>query len=346
MLHYLDDLRHALATMWTYDAWAGNISAAVITFVAATVAWPRTRRVIIRFLGQAIHAHLAPHLEALHHHIEQATGIAHDPSWRAGKVVAGVVGSYLHESHEPRLLLTTLAAAGAPSPVSGFQPFDVAGSIASWGMDNNGPDPSNPPQAPNGLGCCGFAAVDHANVAKLGDATQAGTSMFPKFQTLYDAYWAYGRAMGEPGQYPDLGVSNSAMLGWLYSQGLIDGYAEVPKEFAWWAAQQFSGVICGSILTAQAQDDFNQEPRIPWGSPGETTDPQLGHDWLLVKGTPDGGGQLVTWGALQPFTPEFWQANVTDCWVIFDKDDPFPNWATLEAVLTELHGQVTPPANA
>ena len=322
LTQYLDDLRHALAVMWTYNAWAGNISAGVLTFVFAAIAWPRARRAIERFVGETVHAHLAPHLEALHHHIEQATGVAHDPNWRRPRV-AGRVGPHV-ESHEPRLLATQFVN----TPASGYLVTDVTSGITDWGMDDN-----------DDLGCCGFAMLDHANVAKSAGAVAPGSSFTPPFADLAAAYFAYGIAQGEPGPEPDQGVSNATMLAWAVKQGLIDGYAEVPLDQIDWFVGRFSGVCAGlSINDATAQAAFTAGQ--PWDA---MTNPNGGHDVLIVKTGTDGSGELVTWGRLQPFTAAFRQANVVDAWVILDKNDPAVNWPALEAALAAVHGTVSAP---
>lgn len=50
MTHLLDDIRHALAMMWTYSAWAGNISAGIIVLVVSSLFWPPLRKRISAFL--------------------------------------------------------------------------------------------------------------------------------------------------------------------------------------------------------------------------------------------------------------------------------------------------------
>ena len=247
---------------------------------------------------------------------------------------AGRIGPHV-ESHEPRLLATkfikmTLGASAVP--LSGYIVTDVTHDIINWGMDDN-----------DRLGCCGFAAVDHGNVAKLGDATQAGWSFFPQFKSLAAAYFAYGLAQGEVGppdhpDQPDQGVSNALMLGWLYKMGEIDGYAEVPLDQLDWFVDQFKGVITGLVINDNtAQHDF--EVGAAWDT---MMNRNAGHDVLTVKTNADGSGEMVTWGALQKFTVGFRNNNITDAWVIFDKDDPYVDWDALEAVLTEIHGVVNP----
>ena len=255
-------------------------------------------------------------------------------------LVAGIVGPH-RESHEPRLNMMSFLAAGV-TPVSGYLAFDGTGGIHpnGWGMDNNGPDKTNPAWCPNGAGCCGFAAKDHNDVAKLGDASMAGQSFSPLYATLLDAYVAYGLFMGEPGPHPDNGVSNQSFLAWLYTTGQIDGYAEIPDEFADWFTQQFIGIILGLAIDAnKAGSDFNRVPRV-WDAMAKLD----GHDVLGIVTHADGSGALVSWGGLVQYTLAFRQTNITDRWVILDKDNTFVNWDALQGALNAVHGTVRPVA--
>ena len=246
--------------------------------------------------------------------------------------VAGRVGPF-RESHEPRLNGLELLADGV-TPVSGFMKFDLTHGQTNVGMAYNAE-----------LGCCGFSAWQHLNALKslfAGDANWMQISLLswcPKFETLPDAYYAYGIAQGEPGPHPDQGVDNATMLAWAYKLGLIDGYFEVPKGYEDWFTITFNGSLIGQGLDGQvASNDFNANPRIPWDTMPQTD----GHDTVLAIGDGEGGGAELTWGGVQPFTPGYRQTNWTDCWVIVDKDDTNVNYQALSSILTEMHGVVNP----
>jgi hypothetical protein len=64
-----------------------------------------------------------------------------------------------------------------------------------------------------------------------------------------------------------------------------------------------------------------------------------GHDTLLIITGADGSGSLVTWGGVQPFTPEF-RAQITDAWIIYDHSDPTVDHASLQQALADVHGTV------
>lgn len=256
-------------------------------------------------------------------------------------IQAGRYGG-LRESHEPRLLAHNFLASGV-TPIAGYLEFDHTYKIGanSWGMDNNGPDKTNPPGFPNGLGDCGFAALDHYNVAKTGETSLIGSFGSPKYSSLAAAYFAYGVAQGEPGPEPDQGVSNATVLAWAVQEGLIYGYAEVQPEYLDWFASKFDGALLGLAIDGNvASSDFNNWPtRRPWNTMAKLD----GHDTLYVKSRGQGQGTLVTWGGLQPFTKSFRETNVTDSWVIFDQYDSRVNWPLLEAALTAVHGTIVPP---
>ena len=239
---------------------------------------------------------------------------------------AGRVGPFT-ESHEPRLASTLFVA----SAQSGYFACDNTGGITNCGMDHN-----------DVYGCCGAAMVDHALVYQAKNTKLIGTLGKPKFNGLLATYFAYGRSVGEPGPRPDQGVNNSTWLAFLYKNGIIDGYAEIPLDQIDWYCREFLGVCTGQIINKQAIPDFNANPRIPWGSPGEVKAPNEGHDTLVVKTDGQGGGYMATWGGLIEFLLDY-RGNITDAWVIFDKDDPRVDWTTLQAALDAIHGVVTPP---
>jgi len=254
------------------------------------------------------------------------------------------------ESHEPRLDVTKFMEGGvAPNT---YVEWDGTHGIIEWGMDNNGPDQTNPSFYPNG---CGAAAPDHGNMAKANNPALYQTLGQPKFQSTLYTYFAYGVSQGETGQppapanCPDGGVDNKSWLGFLYENGIIDGYGEVPVSLMDSYAPLANGLLIGQNLPDSAETDFEAHPPIPWGSPGEVPDNQEGHDTWYILGHSDGSGELITWGGLQPFTSSYRQQFITDAWIIFDKDDPAVNWTALQAALDEVHGTVstspsTPPA--
>lgn len=241
--------------------------------------------------------------------------------------VAGRIGPH-RESHEPRLLLTQFLTTKS-APVE----WDGTHGITDWGIDGNGD-----------WGDCGAAATDHGNMAKAGNVALLDTLGRPQFNGTLGTYWAYGIAQGEVGQppnapnQPDEGVDNRTWLGFLYKHGIIDGYGEVPLGQLHRFAMQFDGVLLSVQLSDKAQEQFNNG--VPWGQPGDTPDPSLGHDVWYIAYSADGSAKVITWGQAFPVTQDFMQNFVTDAWAILDKNDPRIDWTPLRAALESIHGTV------
>jgi len=239
--------------------------------------------------------------------------------------IAGKRG--LRESHEPRLALSRFRRAWATEAPPAT--WDGTHNITAWGMEGN-----------DQYGDCGAAATDHYNMAKVGNVSVEDTLGEPKYAGTLATYFAYGIAQGEPGPNPDEGVDNATWLAFLWKNGIIAGYAEVPLPEVQTVALEFGGVLVGCLLGDDAEANF--EAGKPWDNP-PPPDPNDGHDILLIGWNAQGEYQYVTWGALQWATASWQAANPTDAWVIFDADDPSVNWPALIAELEALHGSVTPP---
>jgi hypothetical protein len=239
----------------------------------------------------------------------------------------------------------TASAPPVKDLATGYREWDGTHGITDWGMDMNGPDSNNPPAYPNGLGDCGWAAPDHGNIAKTGDMSLLGTFGAPKYSPGINTYFAYGVSRGEQGQSPapanepDQGVDNLSWLQFLHANGIIDGFCEVPLDQLDIYASVGCGLLTSIQLYDQAQQDFSNQ--IPWGSNNEQPDPQLGHDTWLIQTQTTGGISLISWGAVQPCTLFFRQNNITDLWLITDKDDPRVDDAALQAAITALSGTGT-----
>src|ERR1017187_6607242 len=104
--------------------------------------------------------------------------------------------------------------------------------------------------------------------------------------------------MGEPGPQPDQGVDNASWLAFLYKQGIIYGYGEVPLKYLDWFAQTARGAICGLVIDGPTPiSGLQPTAQTPWGQMPNRSD---GQDVLLIPAYPNGKGQFVTGGAVQP----------------------------------------------
>jgi hypothetical protein len=189
--------------------------------------------------------------------------------------------------------------------------------------------------------CCGAAAVDHGNAAKADNLQLVTTLGQPKFPNMLATYYAYGVAQGEQGPDPDEGVTNDSWLGFLYKQGLISWYGEVPLDEIDLYAANSSGLLCGLLLYGdepEPQSMLDFQNHVPWGTNNESPNPQLGHDTWLIKTHADGGLAVVTWGGIQEVTLSFRQKNITDVWAFGDQYDPTIDQAALAAELVAIHG--------
>ena len=162
------------------------------------------------------------------------------------------------------------------------------------------------------------------------------------------SYYAYGRAMGEPGSDPDQGVNNSTWLKFLFDQGMIEGYAELDATNAdeiHMAMLNFDGVLIGCDLTSDAEQEFANHQ--PWTiTASEQPSPKGGHDIYLVKyDTAAGTETIVTWGANQDCTVAWEtgqvQAGDLEAWVFISAEDADRNGvdlATLQQAIRSLGG--------
>jgi hypothetical protein len=233
-------------------------------------------------------------------------------------------------SHEPSLRLSKFAPPPSAPPPRG----DVSAGITGWGMLGNDVHSD-----------CGAAAFQHGRMAKSGKnvLNDNGTTLSADSQEATDytlsSYYAYGRAMGEPGQHPDHGVDNATWLKFLFEQGMIEGFAELNASNAdeiHMAMLNFGGVLIGCDLTPAAEQEFSEHK--PWTiTPSEQPSPHGGHDIYLIKYDTEAGTEtVVTWGADQDCAVA-WdkgevQAGDLEAWVFITAEDAERNGVNLAAL--------------
>ena len=237
--------------------------------------------------------------------------------------------------HVPELRLHNFRrAAPEPPPAAA----DVSCGIVDWGMLGN-----------DTIGDCGPCATEHDRMVKacVSPATPTAAPgyeqgfVMPTAAATLSLYYAYGIAQGEPGPSPDQGVDNASWLAWLFSQGVIEAYAEVDvaspgaADRVHRAMVDFRGVIVGTHLTDDAEALF--EAHEPWTTAtGESPDTNKGHDILLVA-YDDTGDTFVTWGADQKSTLAWDAACIDEAWVILTKEDADRAGYDFAAALKAIH---------
>lgn len=257
----------------------------------------------------------------------------------------------VRESHAPHLRLSTFRAGALPAPPASG---DVTMGLTSWGMLGNGPTPANPPSHPTGMGDCGVAGTEHGRMAKalvsVGNGVPTFETGFVLPTTPYTAglYFAYGNAQGEPGPYPDQGVTNAMWMQYLYDHKLIDWYGELDtRDPAEIHAVMLAcrGVLVAVALNKTAEQQFANGQ--PW-SVGKTdpSTPSMGHDILLVGFSPT-GETFVSWGAVQHATVTWDSACILDAWAFGTKEDAERagyTFAAIRAAIESAGGTVNGPA--
>lgn len=216
--------------------------------------------------------------------------------------------------HEPTLRAELFRTGETPTPPPSG---DVTGGLHDWGMLGN-----------DRYGCCGVAAFEHIRMAKALCSVADGTPTFesdfavPTTESTEALYFAYGKAQGEPGEHPDEGVANADFLKWLFEQGEIEWFAELDVQNVDEVHQAMLdcyGVLVAVALTDDAEQLFSAHE--PWTvANGETPDQQEGHDIALLAYAPDNDA-FVTWGAVEPATPEWVKECASEAWVFGSRED-------------------------
>jgi hypothetical protein len=184
---------------------------------------------------------------------------------------------------------------------------DWTKGITNWGMMLNGPDPNNPPSAPDGLSDCTIAGAAHAVQvwsANLGTEISIPDSAIEIAYEHWDGYNPADPSTDQGGVELDVlklwrqqGFAGHKLLAFADPQ--VANLEEVRQ-----AINLFGGVYTGLMLpiTAQTQDvwdvgDIN-DPNTEPGSWG-------GHCVFVPKYDPN-DFTCITWGALKKMTVAFW----------------------------------------
>ena len=200
------------------------------------------------------------------------------------------------------------------------QTADWASLVTDWPMDLNGPDPSNPPQIPDGIGDCGIAGMDHL---QLSDHAYGDGNVRPwSTDTLLGVYHATGGyVLGD--ESTDNGTNLQDNLQF-WKRNTIEGdqilaYAAL-RPGSWFRAERvYYQQVFGSLYLGHN-----------WPQSAEQQ-AQDGEPFTVIPGSPSAGGHCTTqaaelnemdevrlpcWGALRPATRGFFMATVEEAWVV------------------------------
>lgn len=247
----------------------------------------------------------------------------------------------------------------APAPdvmaaASAAEIADWASRVTDWPMDMNGPDPSNPPQIPDGIGDCGWAGLDHLQMA--GHAYGDGNVRSWGNDTLLQCYGQTGGyVLGDPST--DNGtVLQDNLAFWKHNP--IEGdqilaYAAL-RPGTWFRAERvYYQRVFGSLYLGHDWPESAEQQA------------QDGEPFTVVPGSPSAGGHCTTearettsyaeiglpcWGALRQATRGFFMATVTEAWVVITPDTIERNGANqygynmqaMNVAISSLTGQSNP----
>lgn len=231
---------------------------------------------------------------------------------------------------------------GGLEQVTNSEDVDRATGVNSWPMYANGPDPDNPPGAPDGCGDCTVAEAAHAFTA-LGVYAGKPEVLFDDSEVInvYSAISGFNPETGEN----DNGCQMQDVLAYLYSTGMTDLNGKTHKVIAYAALgnpsdilllsevlKTFGYVYLGVNLPQSAENQFGNQP------------------WQYVPGSPILGGhciglhrrepygsrvgvfQMASWGALQPATISFIKNYTEEAWAVVTPDWIEANGSTMDGV--------------
>lgn len=227
----------------------------------------------------------------------------------------------------PRLYVDDFLAGVKPGGPAEIDYYSRVLDAGGFPMDLNGPDPSNPPQIPDGIGCCGVAGPDHLQMAlnayAHGDFASWGNEGILR---TYSAWGGY--VLGDPST--DNGTNLQDNLSAWRHDGVerADGSTDKILFFgalrpgSWLrpervqALRAFGGIIYGHQWPESAEHQFpNPLTYIP-GSPA------AGGHCTVQLGELTGMNEVrdCCWGAIVSASTAFLLHSVVEAWVVGTMD--------------------------
>ena len=240
----------------------------------------------------------------------------------------------------------TLGAGGggaysAPQPLPPAQgDINRLTAVTDWPMYANGPDPSNPSYAADGLGDCFWAGSGHMFTALR---VYAG---FPEVHfssaAIVKGYESTGYVPGD--STTDNGTDPAQGLKFLSTTGLVDLTGEVHQvaAYAFFADPRNTNLIAqvlntfgtvgiGFNCTAGYERAFSEGVPCEW-QPGDQV---VGGHWVIVQRRSVGGVGIlkeITWGSVQAITRRYNWHTVTDAVAIASHDFIAANGETVQGM--------------
>jgi len=260
--------------------------------------------------------------------------------WRDPERYVPVLEHYLLPYQGPLALKTAISQEAIP-PVLPSQTIDRASLVSDWRMYCNGPDPSNPPQIPDGVGDCTIARAAHSFTAMSAYAGHP-EPVFGNMEIIRAYSACGGYVLGD--ENTDNGCAEPDVSQFLVKTGLTDTSGKVHKYVAWAAfgdpsnlplmaaaLNTFGSVTVDIDCPQSAEDQFAQG--VPWsyvaGSPIVG-----GHSIALQK---RGSGyigveEVVTWGVLQRSTRGFCRHQIREAYIGISEDWIEANGTTIQGL--------------
>lgn len=219
-----------------------------------------------------------------------------------------ISGVLPHDPDRPHLLLEAILTASAAPPPASFDGLSAV-PTGAWGMLGN-----------DLVGDCTCAGLAHQRIADV-HASQGTVLKVTDKQTLR-FYENFGYRPGDPDS--DRGALCQDVLETWQKLGFlgekVQAFARVKVSNRTQVKQAISTLgplYIGFTVTQSAEDQFNAGQ--PWSLvPGS---PELGGHCVIVGSYDDDYLTCVTWGALQRMSWAFFEAQASEAWALFGRDN-------------------------
>ncbi len=221
------------------------------------------------------------------------------------------------DSRTLRLARYLTLALPAPPPAANWTK-----GITAWGMMLNGPDPDNPPSAPDGLGDCTIAGLGHAIQVWTANLGTEQTVPDAAILTAYEQWDGYNPADPSTDQggieldvlkdFKQKGLAGHKLLA--FADPAVANLTEIQQSI-----NLFGGVYIGVNLPVTAQNQTVWDVTDPTLS-GDAAPGSWGGHAVFVPAYDASGFTCITWGAPQKMTTAFWKAYCDEAHALLSPD--------------------------